>query len=1170
MKRIYIIMAMLVSMASSMKAVDFTLQGNSTSGYLELQDDKGNIVAPATAANEGTYNAKYTFSDIAEGTYTIVGRNSQDKEVINGTCELTVNADTQGQSYDVCTITTGISNSGWTMGTDWTASTLSVTTNDQKARKATVGQSTQANRVSFVLLRGDTYTLDFNLSDERIAQNYVAAQASASVTSGSVSSSVSCEQFGYYTVTLDSDIDLSLGWKTGAPKSAGNGTHFVPLNNVEPTVKDLGNGKKELTFKLIDKYYYVYNASLAGHRSMKGFFCYYATETPGKSENPVLNLTAADFGDKPATWMNHNAADHSGSNVADIFMNINEKGFLSMNVGEERDVFAQRNWQLINSIMNYFVEPDYHYTVINEKGEPDNSVITFDTTSTTWNPWVKMKAVGKGTAIVLVTYDACRTKIHAANGTTTDFYFNNQDGEWSALWPENTGVYVVTVGEDASAVVTNMKNAEGLNVLTSGANKGKPTRYAAENVDAELDVFYYTDAQDGYTYSFKPENAVKVEIAYPVVGETMTTFNGFGETGVSLAEDGTYSVLLKEGSNIVRLTDASGNATYQVLRAKKASYEIVNLTRPGKTPQAGDKLTIQYSGLYHPCNKLSGIYNMTGAIVYQGTANDNSIVGGSGQYNFGGTPAAQAFSIAIPSDYDANANPVYSIGTGLLRSSGFGSAYGAHRYITRATGATPNMNAVVGTAYFGQLPEIAFNVDVAKVYGVKFDITPADANATVIFKNSEGKELAPDAEGYYYGIYGNYTYTIKAEGYKCINDRQLTYADDTQDKQIIPLALEAVGPNDWDGVTMTEPEKVDGYYIVKTGAELAWVANDVNVNENYTDNISIQNDIDLSSYQWTPIGGINSTTAYQGNCLGNGHTIKGLYINTTRNYVGLFGQVKGNISGITVEGTVTTTGNYAGGIAGGMQGVGTDNDEDWRTISDCANHATVTAKAYVGGITGTLTTGGILNKVWNDGNITATTTTVSQGYAGGITGNVNGWYAYIYNAYNLGDITAMAYAGGIAGSGSNGAKSENLYNLGNITATSTNAAYVKYCGSIYGNNTSNFDQAKNLFAAKSYTAEMNTTIVASEAFESGEVAYLLGEPFTQFIGKDSHPVFGSLKVYYDDTKYYNDPKDIEDGADTINAAATSSNTVRKVITSGRILIIRGDKKYTIGGALLAE
>ena len=373
------------------------------------------------------------------------------------------------------------------MGTDWNPSTYTVTTNTQKARKCTLGESTTANRVCVLLLKGDSYTLDFTLSEERLAQNYVPAQASGTVTSPSSSSGVSCEQFGYYTVTLESDMDFTLGWKTGSPKAANGGTHFIPLNNIEPTVKNLDGGRKELTFKLTDKYYYIYPATKPGHRTMKGFFCFYATETDTQ-KNPTFDLSESDFGENTPDWMNHDATAHSGSNVADIFLNVNERGYISMNTGDEMDIFGMRNWQMINSIMNYYVDPDFHYTVINENGQQDNSVITFDKTSTTWNPWVKMKAVGKGTAIVLVTYDACKTKIHKTDGTTSDFYFNDKDGEWSALWPENTGVYVVTVDQDSSKVVTNMKNAEGLNVIKTGANAGKPTRYAAENVDAELEI----------------------------------------------------------------------------------------------------------------------------------------------------------------------------------------------------------------------------------------------------------------------------------------------------------------------------------------------------------------------------------------------------------------------------------------------------------------------------------------------------------------------------------------------------------------------------------------------------------------------------------------------------------------------------------------------------------
>lgn len=1123
MKKITItLMIALVAICNAM-AVDFKVALNTSTRCMTLLDASQNVVEPADIANPNTSSTKYSYAGVAPGKYTIEGM-SAEGGVVTGKLALNVTEESQDVTYEVCTAITGISNSGWTMGTDWTVKDLTVTDANGNAVEAVYGASTQANRVSIILFRGNTYTLNFNLSEERLSQNYDPAVATATVSSGSTSSSVTCAQYGYYTVTVDENVSLSLGYKTRSEKAANGGTHFIPLNNMPATVTPLEDGKKQLQFKLYDGYYYIYNASMPGKRSMKGYFCFYANPT-GTKVVPQLNLTADDFGTTSPTWMNHDATSNGGSNVADIRVNINEKGYLNMAMGEERDVVGIRDWQLINSsIGNYYVEPDYHYTVINEKGEKDNSVVTFDSYSTTWNPWVRMKAVGKGTAIVLVTYDACKTTIHSANGTTSNFYSNTTDGEWSALWPENTGVYVVTVGQADSKVTTNMKNLEGMNVITSGANAGKPTRYAAENVDAELDVFYFTEGE-GYTYSFTPENAAKVEVAYPVIGETMTTYNGFGTEGVSVA-DGTYSVLLKEGTNIVRLTDADGNATYQVLRAKKAQYELVNETRPGMTPQAGDKVKVQYNGLYHPCNKLSGIYNMSGAIVYQGTANDNSIVGGSNQYAFGGTPAAQAFSITIPSDVDAEATPYYNIGSGMLRVSGFGSAYGAHRYFTRETGATPNTTAVVGTSYFGQLPEIQIPLMVAKKYGVKFDVTPAEAVAEITVVNAEGKTIAPDAEGYYNGIFGKYAYTIVADGYKRMVNVPFAYEETTPEQQTFSVTLAALSAKDWDGKTLSEPQKdAEGYYLVGTGAELAWIANDVK-NGNYDDNFIITDDFSLGNFDWTPIGGTSSKQAFTGECKGNGHVITDLYVNTTSNYAGLFGYVKGNISGITVYGSVTTTGNYAGGIAGGLEGTGYADESQWRTISDCVNHANITAKEYAGGIAGTVTTSGQLKDVYNDGDITATTTTISRGYAGGIVGNGNGWYTRIYNAYNLGNVTAMAYVGGIAGSYGSGSQTalENAYNLGTLTATSTNAAYVKYCGSIVGGNTSSYPAIKNAYTATAHTADNNATLVDAADFTSGKVAYLLGDAFGQQIGVDASPVLRGMKVYTDGESYYNKTK----------------------------------------------
>ena len=70
-------------------------------------------------------------------------------------------------------------------------------------------------------------------------------------------------------------------------------------------------------------------------------------------------------------YFNHNTADNNKSNVANILLNINERGHLRMKSGQIKDLLAQRDWQLTNSqTANYFIEPDYHYTVLDMDGNP--------------------------------------------------------------------------------------------------------------------------------------------------------------------------------------------------------------------------------------------------------------------------------------------------------------------------------------------------------------------------------------------------------------------------------------------------------------------------------------------------------------------------------------------------------------------------------------------------------------------------------------------------------------------------------------------------------------------------------------------------------------------------------------------------------------------------------
>lgn len=229
-------------------------------------------------------------------------------------------------------------------------------------------------------------------------------------------------------------------------------------------------------------------------------------------------------------------------------------------------------------------------------------------------------------------------------------------------------------------------------------------------------------------------------------------------------------------------------------------------------------------------------------------------------------------------------------------------------------------------------------------------------------------------------------------------------------------------------------------------------------------------------YGWEPIGlDVTSTHSFGGVFDGNGHTISGMYINADagtndvyhRDY-GLFAKIRGTVKNLNVEqsyicvsGGVKNVGavvgstvldgariescvsnavietyddGNAGGIAGygsgsaitGCQFGGTVNqlDEKWShlggisgysgAITACTNTGTISGSGYSGGIVGY---GGNVTDSVNKG-------TVSGDTAGGITGNMyetgTGLELTVtelglWNCVNEGKITAVSYAGGIAG-----------------------------------------------------------------------------------------------------------------------------------------------------------
>lgn len=603
---------------------------------------------------------KYNFNTYP-GTYTLSAYQS-DGTTSNGTIDLTVTNDTV-QTFQFYTITAGATNSGWTLGTDYTVN-QKVSGRDGTVRTTTLGGSTTANRVTFLVSSGDTYFVQFVPNATHATEGYLPFEGSGTVTANVTKTGTI--PMGYnYTITVPEGAALFVGKKYA---------HFQRFSEVLPLSSSTADGKIVYSYKLANAQVYNYRVSQTGKVTYAGLFTM-------SSSLAALEVTADMLAGDPKVT-DHNVLNNNKFNMADIFLNINEKGYLKLHPDATYQLVNIRTWQTVNTITdNYFIEPDFHYAVVNENGQPDHSVVTVDKNGL-------ISTVGKGTAIVLVTYDAINVK-----SATGGLFFG-------AIWPENTGVFVVNVDDVTdSGITTNMKINESINTVTA------TNKIAGINVDAELDVFYYASDKDGYDYTFTPAGTTTVTMAQSIVGDALS-FNGFGTNNVTANTDGSYTLHLTSGKSIVKLTSASGASEYQILRAKQVSYTVTNATTSGRDFYPGDKVSILFNTLYHPADKLAGVYNMSAKIVY--TANSATITSTANQYAFAATAAAQTISATIPTSWDSS--KTFDFTGGMINVNGFGDPYGGHRDITLEVGKNPNFTAVIRNAYFGALPTISIPV----------------------------------------------------------------------------------------------------------------------------------------------------------------------------------------------------------------------------------------------------------------------------------------------------------------------------------------------------------------------------------------------------------------------------------------------------------------------------
>lgn len=201
---------------------------------------------------------------------------------------------------------------------------------------------------------------------------------------------------------------------------------------------------------------------------------------------------------------------------------------------------------------------------------------------------------------------------------------------------------------------------------------------------------------------------------------------------------------------------------------------------------------------------------------------------------------------------------------------------------------------------------------------------------------------------------------------------------------------------------------------ISTLAELEAFRDSVNSGDTYEGlTIKLTADIDMSGkygadiggkkVSWTPIG-ISYEKSFRGIFDGGGHEVKGLYINTSENYQGLFGFTYGaEIKNISVSGNV-----YGGWMVGGIAGY---NQEG--LMENCHNSAAVTGgwnlteAYYIGGVTGR--NDGVLKNCSNEGNISCNKGTLGTGGVAGVN------YTDVLDCSNTGNVFGVENVGGIIG-----------------------------------------------------------------------------------------------------------------------------------------------------------
>lgn len=231
----------------------------------------------------------------------------------------------------------------------------------------------------------------------------------------------------------------------------------------------------------------------------------------------------------------------------------------------------------------------------------------------------------------------------------------------------------------------------------------------------------------------------------------------------------------------------------------------------------------------------------------------------------------------------------------------------------------------------------------------------------------------------------------------------------------------------WQDEGIPEPiaPNAENVFEIYTAEQLAFIAQKVNSVANastfadYT--VKLMNDIDLSSREWTPIGGwngsaVDDTKKFCGKFDGNYKKITGLHIGdeeisaTKFSYVGLFGYAQRCvIKDLKIENVyINSTSGDVGGLVGYFDNSYSGSSNDSYIISNCFTFSGSVCGRSAGGLIGEIHGGKIVNC---GSDLQATGYYTCGGLIGDARGDVK---EKIINCYASGDVKGKS-AGGLIG-----------------------------------------------------------------------------------------------------------------------------------------------------------